>query len=213
MLRACRAKSIRCFHTRQGYRPDLADLSAFARRKFERAGVTVGAAGPLGRLFVRGEPGSEIVEDARPREGEPVIDKTANDAFIGTDLDRLLRCAGVRHLVVVGNTLDCCVHSTLRHANDLDYETLLLADCCGCVDAKLADQMIESVMVEGGLFGAVATSHDLLACLGALDVVGGGQTRRKATPPTSTRGSPASSPIRLATKAAVTPPPAKGLPF
>ncbi|KAH8043492.1 isochorismatase-like protein [Aureococcus anophagefferens] len=72
-----------------------------------------------GRLFVRGEPGSEIVEAARPREGEPVIDKTANDAFIGTDLDRLLRCAGVRHLVVVGNTLDCCVHSTLRHANDL----------------------------------------------------------------------------------------------
>ena len=58
-------------------------------------------------------------EAARPREGEPVIDKTANDAFIGTDLDRLLRCAGVRHLVVVGNTLDCCVHSTLRHANDL----------------------------------------------------------------------------------------------
>ena len=48
-----------------------------------------------------------------------MIDKTANDAFIGTDLDRLLRCAGVRHLVVVGNTLDCCVHSTLRHANDL----------------------------------------------------------------------------------------------
>ena len=119
MLRACRAKSIRCFHTRQGYRPDLADLSAYARRKFKRAGVTVGAAGPLGRLFVRGEPGSEIVEAARPHEGEPVVDKTANDAFVGTDLDRLLRCAGVRHLVVVGNTLDCCVHSTLRHANDL----------------------------------------------------------------------------------------------
>ncbi|KAH8051432.1 isochorismatase-like protein [Aureococcus anophagefferens] len=132
VLRACRARSIRCFHTRQGYRPDLADLSAFARRKFERAGVTVGAAGPLGRLFVRGEPGSEIVEDARPREGEPVIDKTANDAFIGTDLDRLLRLAGISRLVVVGNTLDCCVHSTLRHANDLDYETLLLSDCCGC---------------------------------------------------------------------------------
>ena len=61
VLRACRAKSIRCFHTRQGYRPDLADLSAYARRKFKRAGVTVGGAGPLGRLFVRGEPGSEIV--------------------------------------------------------------------------------------------------------------------------------------------------------
>lgn len=169
MLRACRAKSIRCFHTRQGYRPDLADLSAYARRKFKRAGVTVGAAGPLGRLFVRGEPGSEIVEAARPREGEPVIDKTANDAFIGTDLDRLLRCAGVRHLVVVGNTLDCCVHSTLRHANDLDYETLLLSDCCGCVDARLKRSFVESVCVEGGLFGAVAESAQFLDALRGLD--------------------------------------------
>ena len=169
VLRACRAKSIRCFHTRQGYRPDLADLSAFARRKFERAGVTVGAAGPLGRLFVRGEPGSEIVEDARPREGEPVIDKTANDAFIGTDLDRLLRLAGISRLVVVGNTLDCCVHSTLRHANDLDYETLLLSDCCGCVDARLKRSFVESVCVEGGLFGAVATSTHFLDALRGLD--------------------------------------------
>ena len=131
--------------------------------------MTVGAAGPLGRLFVRGEPGSEIVEDARPREGEPVIDKTANDAFIGTDLDRLLRLAGISRLVVVGNTLDCCVHSTLRHANDLDYETLLLSDCCGCVDARLKRSFVESVCVEGGLFGAVATSTHFLDALRGLD--------------------------------------------
>ncbi|KAH8071364.1 isochorismatase-like protein [Aureococcus anophagefferens] len=102
--------------------------SAFARRKFERAGDR-GAAG-LGRLFVRGEPGSEIVEDARPREGEPVIDKTANDAFIGTDLDRLLRLAGI---------------------------------------SRLVRSFVESVCVEGGLFGAVAESAQFLDALRGLD--------------------------------------------
>lgn len=203
MLRACRAKSIRCFHTRQGYRPDLADLSAYARRKFKRAGVTVGAAGPLGRLFVRGEPGSEIVEAARPREGEPVIDKTANDAFIGTDLDRLLRCAGVRHLVVVGNTLDCCVHSTLRHANDLDYETLLLSDCCGCVDARLKRSFVESVCLEGGLFGAVATSAHFLDALRRLDAAPPPPKETPPSTPPSARSSQMGSPIGIATKATV----------
>ncbi|KAH8073767.1 isochorismatase-like protein [Aureococcus anophagefferens] len=207
VLRACRAKSIRCFHTRQGYRPDLADLSAYARRKFKRAGVTVGAAGPLGRLFVRGEPGSEIVEAARPREGEPVIDKTANDAFIGTDLDRLLRCAGVRHLVVVGNTLDCCVHSTLRHANDLGlfqhYETLLLSDCCGCVDARLKRSFVESVCLEGGLFGAVATSAHFLDALRRLDAAPPPPKETPPTTPPSARSSQMGSPIGIATKATV----------
>ena len=104
-----------------------------------------------------------------PVAGEPIIDKTANSAFIGTDLDALLRGSGVNKLIVCGNTLDCCVHCTLRQANDLNYQTLLLSDCCGCVEAEvpgLRAAMIASVGVEGGLFGTVCESAALLAALG-----------------------------------------------
>ena len=71
-------------------------------------------------------------------------------------------------LIVCGNTLDCCVHCTLRQANDMNYQTLLLADCCGCVEAEvpgLRAAMIASVGVEGGLFGTVCDSVELLKAL------------------------------------------------
>ena len=50
-----------------------------------------------------------------------------------------------------------------------DYETLLLSDCCGCVDARLKRYFVESVGLEGGLFGAVATSTHFLDALRGLD--------------------------------------------
>ena len=168
VLAACRRVGIRVIHTRQGYRSDLADLTEFLVAKYARAGVTIGADGPLGRIFVRGEPGWEIHPEVAPLPNEAVVDKTANSAFVGTDLDQMLRGHGVSKLIVCGNTLDCCVHSTLRSANDLNYQTLLLEDCCGCVEDEvpgLRKAMIESVGVEGGLFGTVASSTALLAVL------------------------------------------------
>ena len=200
VLAACRKAGMHVIHTRQGCAPagpqtpnasetpsltcccrrsvrqDLADLTPYLVEKFKRSGVTIGADGPLGRIFVRGEAGWEINPAVAPADGEPIIDKTANSAFIGTDLDVVLRgkgidklmCAGDRgsnlspvhrrktgagplHITrprltrpggpcrgsVCGNTLDCCVHCTLRHANDLNYQTLLLSDCCGCVEAEV----------------------------------------------------------------------------
>eukprot|EP00908_Phaeocystis_cordata_P023869 Transcript_6324.p2 GENE.Transcript_6324~~Transcript_6324.p2 ORF type:complete len:232 (-),score=97.03 Transcript_6324:104-799(-) len=170
VLAACRKAGMSIIHTRQGFRQDLADLTPYLVEKFKRSGVTIGADGPLGRIFVRGEAGWEINPAVAPAEGEPIIDKTANSAFIGTDLDVVLRGKGIDKLIVCGNTLDCCVHCTLRHANDLNYQTLLLSDCCGCVEAEvpgLRAAMIASVGVEGGLFGTVAESGALLKALGA----------------------------------------------
>ena len=169
VLAACRKAGFKIIHTRQGFRSDLADLTPFLKEKFKRSGVTIGSDGPLGRIFVRGEPGWEINSAVAPVEGEPIIDKTANSAFIGTDLDMVLRGMGVDKLIVCGNTLDCCVHCTLRQANDMNYQTLLLADCCGCVEAEvpgLRAAMIASVGVEGGLFGTVCDSVELLKALG-----------------------------------------------
>ena len=45
-------------------------------------------------------PGSKIKEIVRPVEGEPVIEKSVNSAFIGTDLEERLRRAGINALVI-----------------------------------------------------------------------------------------------------------------
>jgi nicotinamidase-related amidase len=148
---------MRVVHTRQGYRADLADLPAWRRLRAERTGSPVGREGPLGRVLVRGEPGFEIVPELAPRPGEAVVDKTANGGFTGTDLDAVLRAGGVRALAFAGVTIDCCVHSTLREANDRGYQCLLLADACGAIEPGLHDWAVRSVTVEGGVHGSVAT--------------------------------------------------------
>ena len=89
----------------------------------------------------------------------PVIEKSTCSAFVSGELDRILRSKGVRHLAFCGNTIDVCVHSTLRAAVDLDYECLLLADCCGAVNDGLHTWAIESVKIENGVFGTVATAE------------------------------------------------------
>ena len=112
VLAACRKVGMHIIFTRQGFRADLADLTEYEIAKFARAGVVVGSEGPLGKFFVRGQPGWEINPKVAPLETETIVDKTANCAFVGTDLDLILKSKGIDRLVVVGNTLDCCVHCT-----------------------------------------------------------------------------------------------------
>ena len=114
-----------------------------------------------------GEPGWEIVPALTPQPGDRVIAKSTINAFVSGELDRYLRSRGIRHLAFCGNTIDVCVHSSLRAAVDLDYECVLLADGCGAVNAGLHAWALESVKVEAGVFGTVATSAAFTAALAA----------------------------------------------
>lgn len=155
---AARVSGLRVVWTRQGYRQDLAEMPAWKRLKGARMGSPIGKPGPLGRVLVRGEPGFEIVPELAPRSGEPLVDKTANGAFTGTDLEPVLRAAGVRALAFAGITIDVCVHTTLREANDRGFQCLLVSDACGALEPGLHEWALRSITIEGGVFGSVTDS-------------------------------------------------------
>jgi nicotinamidase-related amidase len=151
--------------TREGHRPDLSDLPPMKAQRARIGGIEIGARGPLGRVLVRGEAGWEIVPELAPRPGDIIVDKPGYSAFYATDLERILTAKGVRRLIFTGVTTDICVHSTLRSAVDRGYECMLVEDGCAATVTENHLAAVNTITTEGGIFGAVTTTHAICSAL------------------------------------------------
>src|SRR5438876_12076814 len=65
LLAAWRFKNLPVIHTREGHRPDLADLPP-AKKIRGRSKTCIGDVGPMGRILVRGEEGHDIIPELYP---------------------------------------------------------------------------------------------------------------------------------------------------
>jgi biuret amidohydrolase len=175
LIAAARAAGVRIVYTREGHRPDLSDCPPAKLARSRHAGAQIGAAGPLGRLLVRGEVGHGLVDELQPRADEPVIDKPGYSAFHQTDLDHILRGWGVDSVIVCGVTTEVCVHSTVRAAVDHGLRCTTAGDACAASQPELQLPALAMIAVEGGIFGSVMDSASLIARMSyATDIVASG---------------------------------------
>lgn len=164
VLAAARKKQMLVIHTREGHRQDLSDLPQNKKLRGKlKAGI--GDKGPMGRILVRGEYGHDIVDELKPADGEPIVDKPGKGAFYATDLDSMLHNRGIKQLVVCGVTTEVCVNTSVREANDRGYDCLVLEDCVGSYFPEFQTAALNMIKAQGGIFGWVSDSKRFLEAL------------------------------------------------
>ena len=148
-------------------------LAAWRRARAPLFHVQHGSRSPQG-AFRPGTPGHAFKPEARPLDGETVIGKNVNSAFIGTDLEQRLRAAGIDTVVLCGLTTDHCVSTTTRMAGNLGFRAFVAADACATHERTgpdgayhSAEQMHATALAS--LHGEFATVTDTAALVDALD--------------------------------------------
>lgn len=79
-------------------------------------------------------PGHAFREGFTPQGAEPLVRKSVNAAFIGTDLELRLRRLGIETVVAFGISTDICVSTTTRVGANLGFRMIVVGDACDCFD-------------------------------------------------------------------------------
>ena len=87
-----------------------------------------------GSTLAPGTQGNRFRPGFEPTTGEPLLVKSVNSAFIGTDLDLRLRRLRARRVVVFGISTDMCVSTTIRTGTNMGWEMVVIEDACDSFD-------------------------------------------------------------------------------
>jgi nicotinamidase-related amidase len=135
----------------------------FTRHVHHPSGMDVGIMGWWWDGMCReGTPESEVHNALAPLQGEKQILKHRYSAFYDTDLETILRCQGVKDLVVSGIMTNMCCESTARDAYYRDYRVFFPADGTGSV---IEEMHIASLLNLAFGFAHINTTADILADL------------------------------------------------
>ena len=157
LIASFRAAGLPVIHTKECHRPDLSDCLP-AKRARGAPALRIGDPGPMGRLLIAGEPGTEIVPELAPRDGEIVIEKPGKGAFFSTNLLASLHDLGTRHLFIAGVTTEVCVQTTMREANDRGFDCLLVEDATASYFPEFKAATLAMVRAQGAIVGWTATA-------------------------------------------------------
>jgi len=164
LLAAWRARGWPVVHTREAHLSDLSDCPPAKRERGDPT-LRIGEEGAMGRLLIRGEPGTSIIEALAPHDGEIVIDKPGKGMFWATGLHETLQARGITHLVFTGVTTEVCVQTSMREANDRGYTCLIVEDGTESYFPEFKAAALAMIAAQGAIVGWVAGSGAVLGAL------------------------------------------------
>lgn len=121
--------------------------------------------------------GNEVEDYTKPlsTSDEPLLHKSVNSAFIGTDLEERLRAQNTSTLVIVGLTTNHCCETTTRMAGNLGFNVLFVRDATATFDRHFEGKTIEANQVHFNTlanlneeFATIVTTNEVLDAVAKL---------------------------------------------
>lgn len=157
--KAARSNNVKVIYAVHRLTPDLREVGPMSRYRFnprlENPKMREG-------LILQGTWGTEIIDELTPEEGEMVVEKRRYSAFVGTELDMMLKTFDIRYLVFTGVATNICVESSLRDASHLQYFPILVSDAVAASPPSRQQSSIDNIK---DVFGWVTTSDNVIDAL------------------------------------------------
>jgi ureidoacrylate peracid hydrolase len=152
VIEAARAGGVKVVYVTMSYDPDLSNAGGPDTPNYHKEiGLVLLRERPdlADKAIIHGTWGEQIVEELAPLPDEPVVRKHRYSGFAGTDLDPVLKAAGIRYCVFIGGATNICVNATLMDAFSLDYWPILVCDAvfsqCPPVTVEAACWNVENI--------------------------------------------------------------------
>jgi len=139
LLNHFRSKGLPVFHIVREYRADGSDIEISRRDAFMKGT----------KYAVPGTDGVKIIEDLTPMDGEYKIVKQRFSAFLGTELDLVLRSLGIGRLVICGTQYPNCIRATAYDGLSYGYDTLVITDATSASTDEIAEANIRDMLNVG----------------------------------------------------------------
>jgi nicotinamidase-related amidase len=121
-----RKRNLPVFHILRVHRPDGSDVEIIRQELFRKQ-----------PFAVAGTPGAAVIDELAPQVEEYILTKTRMSAFVGTELDLMLRTLGVTTLVVCGIQTPNCIRTTVFDGIAYNYPVVLVDDATGAASDEV----------------------------------------------------------------------------
>ena len=148
-----REKGIPVFFVKRIYRADGSDVELTRYEGWKAGGRACGPAS-------LGPNSAQAPEGLQPQPGDYTIWKPRWSAFFHTELDLILRRLDIRTVILTGTTTPNCIRTTCYDAIALEYNTVVLTDCCSSHTEEIQRVNLEDMARAGAILMDSASFAD-----------------------------------------------------